>query len=578
MVKRGIRKYVPVPRDNLTQQVGNLNAAYEKLIKAIDAGGEGGTAFYGASKKGVRTLYKNTGTTEANKRVINVETAYRDYIRAIRDIQKGDEDALIAKYGDEIKDTPFYQELIGARKYKDLSDKDIDALSFFSGANTFDAYAGRYEAVHNEINEHENTIFSGLKYSKFGRNPKGYWDWVDKKADWQSNQPGVSIENDPEIIEEDKQIAADKEWENDKAKLDAWLNVQDTPDFDKWIDGLSPEDQDYYFDIASIQNIPEKARTQRQQKIHEYILGWGKQSPKVEEKPINTPAQEEPVNDETRGSDTTTDVKGADKKDDLKKDAETVINQDKRREKILKNPYHNSDEENEYDYNDVSEPDLPPPPKKEERDVHYPKIDFGDKDSKIVATKAFKRGDAKMINDVFQPPADEDLSNVKFDSVSEREGYPDLEQHEREQKNKKERDMRKAIEGNAIPDQRLYTNKGRETNVDGMRRPKANPTDIEKDPSKGGMPIMSPETKLTYTQPVLVPQYSQPTNVHNLLSFDYALTTNAEYMRSKIQEANNKMFPRKDLSDVKKMRKLRIDNNKNTALKGGMPMSAFFYR
>lgn len=118
----------------------------------------------------------------------------------------------------------------------------------------------------------------------------------------------------------------------------------------------------------------------------------------------------------------------------------------------------------------------------------------------------------------------------------------------------------------------------------------ANPDDVpirvdtRKEPAIKGQPMPYPQPQqsakvnqsdISAHQPVLIPQYAQPTNVHNLVSYDYALTTNAEYMRKQIQNANNKLFPRYGPEYLKKMRKLRIDMNKNYALKGGMPLSAF---
>lgn len=78
-------------------------------------------------------------------------------------------------------------------------------------------------------------------------------------------------------------------------------------------------------------------------------------------------------------------------------------------------------------------------------------------------------------------------------------------------------------------------------------------------------------------RPALIPQsYAGPTNIYDANSFDAAMNTNNAYMHRLISEANNKIFPRKDIGDVKRLRKLRIDNNKNIALKGGMPLSAYF--
>lgn len=97
------------------------------------------------------------------------------------------------------------------------------------------------------------------------------------------------------------------------------------------------------------------------------------------------------------------------------------------------------------------------------------------------------------------------------------------------------------------------------------------------DPVNVNQAVGESEQKPEQRPPALIPQsYAGPTNIYDANSFDSAMNTNNTYMHKLISEANNKMFPRKDIGDVKRLRKLRIDNNKNIALKGGMPLSAYF--
>ena len=69
---------------------------------------------------------------------------------------------------------------------------------------------------------------------------------------------------------------------------------------------------------------------------------------------------------------------------------------------------------------------------------------------------------------------------------------------------------------------------------------------------------------------------TEPSTTLNPHSFDNALIGTTAYMRSLINENNRKIFPRKDIGNVKAMKKLRIDYNKNVHLNGKMPISAYF--
>ena len=78
---------------------------------------------------------------------------------------------------------------------------------------------------------------------------------------------------------------------------------------------------------------------------------------------------------------------------------------------------------------------------------------------------------------------------------------------------------------------------------------------------------------LTINTPVQTLSFSPQQGVNK---FDNAFTSTNSYMHQLVEQSHQKMWPRKDIKDVKQMRKLRIDFNKNVNLKGGMPMSAYF--
>lgn len=556
MVKKGLR-IQPVP-ENQIQSIGNFIAAFEKLKAFHD---KNKANYYNASNTSVKSDYKNNA---------ELQQLYRDALRLARDIQHADIEEVNKRYGSDkkITDSDFFHKWINKRQYGQLADNEIAESNFFKGKylKNGTGYEGLEELYKGVVAAQQNK----------NRNPKTYWKWFEDKAVWGSDQPEAIAEDEKveekvvQEAEEDREHRLINDWTkawNNKTENEYYNSLQ-KPDKD-WLDTLA-NDYDKWKDMSGADQVKQFGdhRHELLQQLHNAYTGVPtsdvKETPKVEEKPINTPVVEEPVNDETRGSDTTTDAKPPDKKDDLKKDAETVINQDKNDEK---DPFAAPSK-------DLNDPNVNPYAiKPSDNDVRssddgdlrnqYPKLSITPNvGTDVPPTNANKGGDDSDKKETIPKLSIGNNGGINAPLTNKKSDDSD----------------KKGVEGNYIPDPRLMNNKGREVSKDNMRRPKPNPTDIEKDPSKGGMPMMSDESKLSYTQPVLIPQYTQPTNIHNLLSFDYALTTNAEYMRSRIQEANNKMFPRKDISDVKKMRKLRIDNNKNTTLKGGMPMSAFFYR
>lgn len=555
MVKKGNR-IQPVPGN--TQNLARFLGEWEKFVNLYQKGG-----FYSTKDK----LYS---TKDYRQPVDNINAAYRNLLKIARDIQREDVNIINKKYGDnkKITDSVFWKKMIEKRPLYATTDAEIDNMSFFKGNTKKDG------THYDEIREYAEGIHRASHDTQ--RNPEPYWKWFEGKSLWESDQPEVAQQIVDEEAKEAKETDEELEHRLINGFTDSFNKGEDKEYFEKlnqtdraWLDKLA-DDYGKWADMDTTQQQKEfgEHRHGLLQQLHSSLTGSpSKNIPKTEEKPINTPVVEEPVSSETRGSETITDVKAADKKDDVVIDSETKQNEDKRDEKF------NSTTD---DYND-NEPDEDVKPKREKQHPNYPKLSFPneDKGSKIVPTKRISREEVYEDAPEFSIPSD----NISL--ISDNEGYSDLREAEIKQKMEQQRevaDRNKKIAGNYIPDQRMYNNKGREVASQHMRTPKPNPIDLQLNPDEGAMPFLSDEAKQSYKQPVLIPQYTQPTNIHNLLSFDYAMTTNAEYMRSKIQEANNKMFPRKDIGDVRKMRKLRIDNNKNTALKGGMPMSAFFYR
>lgn len=110
---------------------------------------------------------------------------------------------------------------------------------------------------------------------------------------------------------------------------------------------------------------------------------------------------------------------------------------------------------------------------------------------------------------------------------------------------------------------------------------------VEEREQQTTQPATPEQPQATQTQPKLsipattVSSNNGPMQTINLNpmqvnKFDNAFTNTNSYMHQLVEQSHHKMWPRKDIKDVKQMRKLRIDFNKNVNLKGGMPMSAYF--
>lgn len=91
--------------------------------------------------------------------------------------------------------------------------------------------------------------------------------------------------------------------------------------------------------------------------------------------------------------------------------------------------------------------------------------------------------------------------------------------------------------------------------------------------------LLFPKLSLTPSTTTTAPKNNAgqlgPSQV-SLTSFDNAAISNNTIMRKMINDSHNKMFPRQGLDYNSKMRKLKIDFNKNINLKGNMPLSAWF--
>ena len=528
MVKKG-RRIQPVPGVDINK-LGGFNANWEELQKLAS---------------NVNSYYKTNGElfkkkSTGYKNVEKLREAYRNVLRSARDIQKEDVDIVNKKYGDNkvITESDFFKRWIAKRPYYAFSDDEINKFDFFEGTNK-----NNFNEKLAAINEFAAGVANAARDKQ--RNPEAYWKWFEDKAQWGSNQSEAVAK---EEVKEEKEVR-NEEWDRNKARIDgfidnladdfgaAYLNKleKDNKEDKDWLDKLADDYTEIYDrKEKKIEDVDENRR-----KELEYLYKrWDDPIGTREIKPNNTPDVEEPENKETRDEAHTTPEQPAQQSQQQSISIGTKDGRIKQKDQ-----------------------------------EHLDKANVETKDANIVPTKRFNYNN------------DKDKAPLKIDEQGGINRFKvEVGGEDGGKKSEKTVDIRTGgyqkprfgttgrNNPNIVYDARIFNNQGRTRDTSYYGRAKPNPSEV-KNPEGWNI---SEESKRTYTDPVYVPQYSQPTNIHDMLNFDYALTTNAEYMRSRIQEANNKMFPRKDLRDVKKMRKLRIDNNKNIALKGGMPISAYF--
>ncbi len=546
MVKKNLRIYGAAPGVDRAL-IGNFNAAWEELQKLSNAGG-----FYNSKGK----LY--TKQKDNVKKINDVNRAYRDLLRHVRDIHKQSRDIVNSKLGNDefITGSDFWKEWDEATKFGQLSDSEIEEANFFRGDDV--KHGTRLDEIKNIA---EGIAATERKFAN--RNPDVYWNWFSKKSGL-STQPEAIATEEAEEVKEDK---ADRHTLS-KTNIDKYFENFADDYGEKYLKGLKKEDEDWFNKLAEdyIATYDKKEKKledfdeDRQKELAYFHKRW--QDPEgtkniqyedvssttKENNPINTPLVEEPKSGENRDAEHTTAEKPADDKmteDKIQLGGETVSVSKMDDKKAVVETKPSSVEGGEVKYSG-DKPNLEITNKQTAHAYLKPSIRLVQGEDGSIYPQKLK-------------PAERVVYEVDYNNVKE-EGNPFKKPSFAGRRNP-----------NLYYDKRFENNIGRNTTKN-WSSPKSNPTE----PWLPEGFSRSQEALDSYTQAVKVPQYTQPTNIHDMLSFDYAITTNAEYMRSRIQEANNKMFPRKDLSDVKKMRKLRIDNNKNVALKGGMPMSAYF--